>query len=78
MRQPSLIADRREVFWDNYLIDEEKTTTFLRLMQPIRKETCFWFDQGSEEEFQVSFSCIVKDEAGYKLYYLPWHPTKGS
>ena len=78
MRQPLLIADRREVFWDNYLIDEEKTTTFLRLMQPIRKETCFWFDQGSEEEFQVSFSCIVKDEAGYKLYYLPWHPTKGS
>ena len=69
------IGKNRELFWDDYLVDSSCSTAFPRLMQPVKKETCFQFDQGMELE-QVSYPCIVKDESGYKMYYLPWEMYK--
>ena len=69
------IGKNRELFWDDYLVDSSCSTAFPRLMQPVKKETCFRFDQGMELE-QVSYPCIVKDESGYKMYYLPWEMYK--
>lgn len=59
----------REVFWDDYLIDTRQTTACHMLMHPERKEYCFTFDQGNERN-SLAYPCIVKDEKGYKLYYL--------
>lgn len=65
------IGNKRETFWDSYLIDTDKTTAQLRVIQPTQKETCFIFDQLMELN-TISYPCIVKDEKGYKMYYLPW------
>lgn len=69
---PLNIGDRREVFWDDYLIDTEKTTAALQLMHPKKKEYCFAFDQGNEPA-SLAYPCIVQDEKGYKIYYLASH-----
>ena len=66
------IGNRLEVFWDDFLIDTAKTTAFPRLMQPAKQEACFWFDQGSEVDCTISYPCIVKDDTGYKMYYIAW------
>ena len=39
------IGNKRELFWDDYLVDKSLTTAFPRLMQPTFKECCFQFDQ---------------------------------
>ena len=62
----------RQVFWDDYLIDNEKTTAHQQVMHPEKKECCFEFDQ-KNERFCISYPCIVKDDKGYKMYYQPWH-----
>ncbi|MBR5379547.1 MAG: hypothetical protein IK140_03350 [Clostridia bacterium] len=62
----------RVPFWDVYAVDGEKTSAFQRVMQPVRKECCFVFDQPNET-FSISYPCIVKDENGYKMYYQPWY-----
>jgi len=66
------IGTRREVFWDDFLIDSEKTTAFPRLMHPIKREVCFYFDQGAEKDLTISYPCIVPDKQGYKMYYMAW------
>ena len=66
---PISISHNREVFWDDYLIDTKKTTAFHSLMHPEKKDYCFIFDQGYEPN-AVTYPCIVKDERGYKMYYL--------
>ena len=65
------IGKNRQVFWDNYLVDDEKTTATQRVNRPIEKECCFTFDQ-EDEKFSISYPCIVKDDDGYKMYYQPW------
>lgn len=64
--------NKREMFWDDFLVDTERSTAFSRLMQPIKKEICFVFDQGDELR-SISYPCIVREDSGYRMYYLPWH-----
>lgn len=66
------IGKKRQVFWDNYLIDEEKTSAEFRVNPPVKKECIFEFDQPNET-FSISYPCIVKDDKGYKMYYQPWY-----
>ena len=64
------IGNQREVFWDDYLIDKEKTTAFHRVLNPVEKECCLRFEE--EQIFNnsaISYPCIVKDDKGYKMYY---------
>ncbi|MCR4621382.1 MAG: hypothetical protein K5663_04805 [Clostridiales bacterium] len=72
---PLNIGRDRVVFWDDYAVDTERTTAFERVMNPVKKECCFTFDQPNEL-FSISYSCIVKDEQGYKMYYQPWYGDK--
>ena len=65
------LGEKREFFWDDYLIDTEKTTAFPRLMHPEKKETCLWFDKDETKDVLMFFS-IIKDDKGYKLYYINW------
>ena len=71
------IESKREMFWDDYLVDKSLTTAFPRLLQPTFKEQCFLFDQG-EEMYAISYPCIVKDDKGYKMYYTTWKRTGGA
>ena len=65
------IGKTRQVFWDDYLIDTEKTTAFPRLMNPVKKEMCMELGQDAELN-SISYPCIVNDGNGYKMYYMPW------
>ena len=67
-----IIGRDRQLFWDDYIVDREKTGAFHRVMNPVRKECCFLFDQPNEE-FSISYPCIVRDENGYRMYYQPWY-----
>ena len=71
------INNRREMFWDDYLVDKSLTTAFQRLFQPTFKEQCYLFDQG-EEMYAISYPCIVKDDKGYKMYYTTWKRNGGA
>ena len=66
------LGKKREMFWDSYLVDSSKTNAFPRLIEPTQKEPCFLFDQGAEME-TISYPCIVKDDKGYKMYYMSWY-----
>ncbi len=66
------IGKERQLFWDSYLIDNAGTSAFTRVMPPVKKECCFWFDQPNEL-FSISYPCIVNDGRGYKMYYQPWY-----
>lgn len=63
------LGKKREMFWDDYLVDTERTTAKRCVNQPILKECCFNFDIGMELG-QISYPCLVKDNKGYKLYYV--------
>ncbi len=68
------LNQEREFFWDDYLIDTEKTTATHLLMHPQRIDQCFTFDQGYEP-LSMAYPCIVKDDTGYKMYYLTSYPV---
>ncbi len=68
------IGNRLEVFWDDFLIDTDLTTAEQRLIPPVEKECCFVFDS-EEERCSVSYPNVVKDDKGFKLYYLSFDPA---
>ncbi|MBQ4630273.1 MAG: hypothetical protein IJB70_04730 [Clostridia bacterium] len=69
---PINIAQKREVFWDNFLLDEEKTTAFHRSFNLTEKEVCTVLNQGKELE-SVSWLQVLKlPDGGYRMYYCPW------
>jgi len=68
------IGKRREVFWDDFLIDTKKTTAISRLIPPVEKECVFVFDR-EEETYAVSYPNIVQDNTGYKMYYISFDPA---
>jgi len=63
------LGNKREFFWDSYLVDEDKTTAFKRLMHPTFVETSFYFEKGVTA---LMFNSILKDDKGYKMYYMHW------
>ena len=65
------IGKSRQVFWDEYLVDTEKTSAAPRVNRPVEKECCFVFDE-KDEMNSISYPCVVKDDKGYKMYYQPW------
>jgi len=64
------IGKNREVFWDNYLIDTDKTTAFHRI-NPIKNEkVVFNFDKEMWiENCSLSYPCILKTDTGFRMYY---------
>ena len=66
------IGKRRELFWDNYIIDTDKTTASLKLHSPIRRECVLVHDEpwkGDGSDYHNFF----KDKNGiYRMYYLGW------
>ena len=63
------LGKKREVFWDDYLVDTEKTTAFHTIIEPIKKEQVFLLDKGLENE-AVSYPHILYDGEKYRMYYV--------
>lgn len=60
---------QREVFWDNYLIDEEKTTAKLTLNHPHKREIVSVFEDMWEGD-SCGYYTIFKDGDIYRMYYI--------
>jgi len=65
------LGTKREMFWDDYLVDTSRTTAQNRLIQPIFRETVKWLDHPVEYG-STSYPCIVKINDGYLMYYVAW------
>ena len=63
------IGSRRECFFDDFLIDKEKTTAKFLLHSPQIKEQVMRYDKPWEGDGSTS-QCIVKDGDIYRLYYI--------
>ncbi|MBW2257312.1 MAG: hypothetical protein JRI25_22325, partial [Deltaproteobacteria bacterium] len=71
MTETIFIGGRREVFWDDHLIDTARTTATLRLHAPQSKEVVVDHDEPWEGD-GCDYHCIVADDGLYRLYYLGW------
>jgi len=83
---PVNIGSRREVFWDDALIETSRTTAQLKLHEPRIEEIVLVHDEPWEGDGCNSYS-IIADEGKYRMYYLGWemmnkectkHSTKGA
>lgn len=63
------ISGRRECFFDDYLIDTEKTTASFLLHSPTRKELVMEFNMPWEGDGSTS-QCMFRDGDIYRLYYI--------
>ena len=62
------LGSRREVFFDNFLVDEEKTTAEFRIHQPVRKGVAITHDEKWEGSHCL-FSSAFFAEGKWRLYY---------
>ena len=65
------IGNRRECFFDNYLIDEEKTTAEARLHHPVPREVVMNSDMPWETRGIAYENFFFDEEIGkFRMYYL--------
>ncbi|MGN1059376.1 MAG: hypothetical protein ACI4QW_03000 [Clostridia bacterium] len=69
------IGNRREVLWDDYLIEKGSTTAVLRVHKPLSKELVYVFDKPWEES-GVSYPHFIKLGDEYYMYYIAVFPSK--
>lgn len=65
------LGNKREVFWDDYLVDTAKTTAFGRMIPAMRCGNVFDINKPWSAR-SISYPCIIKDEKGYKMYYFAY------
>jgi len=72
------IGNRRECFWDDYLINEKETTAQFRIHEPVRRELVLKMDAPWDGDGNDYFNFFYDDEANiYRMYYLAWKMLKG-
>ena len=69
------IGQNRECFFDDYLIDTEKTTAEFRVHQPIRKGVVMCHDEPWEGS-GCDFHNFFFDNGVWRMYYLGWDMKK--
>lgn len=68
------IGTRRECFFDDFLIDTEKTTAKHLLHHPVIREVVLYHDAPWEGDGCDFHNFFYDEEIGkYRLYYLAWH-----
>jgi len=68
------IGDRRELFVDEYLIDEMRGGVGLRLHKPIPREVVLVTDKPWEGNM-CGYVTVFRDSEAYRMYYKAWHMT---
>ena len=63
------IGSRRELLWDEYLIDTGRTTAELKLHKPQPKEVVIDHNEPWEGDCCCS-NCIIPEDGLYRMYYL--------
>lgn len=69
--EPIYIGSRRELFWDDYLIDTYASTAKLKLHRLQPQEVVINHNEPWEGD-GCNYHCIVKDDGLYRMYYLGW------
>ena len=69
--EPIALGSRRELFWDDFIIDAARTTAAPRLHHPQPREVVMTHDAPWEGD-GCDFHCIVRDGRLYRMYYLAW------
>ena len=62
------IGNRRECFFDTFLINKEKTTASQRLHKPVRREVILTMDMPWEDKYTTMFSAVFA-EGKWRMYY---------
>ena len=65
------IGSDRECFWDDWLIDANRTTAEFRVHHPVRREAVLRHDAPWEGD-GCNFHHILKDGDVYRMYYDAW------
>ena len=65
------IGSRREFFWDNYIVDEKNTTARYSYREAEFVKISMLLDRTYEQ--MISYPIVVKDDKGYKMYYIGYH-----
>jgi hypothetical protein len=65
------IGNRRELFWDDFLIDTARTTAELKLHTLQPRDVAVNHDEPWEGD-GCDFHCIVADDGLFRMYYLGW------
>ncbi len=67
------IGNRREVLWDDYLIEKDETTAQLRMNKAQKKDIVYVFDKPWEKS--VSYAHMIKIGDEYYMYYIAIYPA---
>lgn len=64
------IGSRREVFWDDTMLDTAKTTTVFRLHEPVQRECVITLDQdwNDGDNHGATYNTVLMDGDLYKMY----------
>ncbi len=68
------LGTRREVFFDDYLINEDKSTADILLHKPVPEDIVMLFDK--EWEVNSSYVHFFEDDGIYRMYYIAWDKEK--
>jgi len=66
MKDAIHIGSRREVFWDNHLVDTERSTTVAKMHFPVQRE-CTTFTQAWAKG-SCPYMCVLQDGNDYRMY----------
>ena len=66
------LSGKREVFWDDFMIEPEKTEAELRLHKPVKKEMVMHLNMPWEGD-GCDYYNIMNDDGLYRMYYLGWY-----
>ena len=66
MNNPIYIGSRRELLWDDYLVDTERSTTVAKLHEPIQRECAISFDHPQTSD--CVYNCVMQDGDIYRMY----------
>ncbi len=68
--EPALeVADQRQVMVEDYIIDEDASTTSFFYGQPVKKEKVFTFDKSWESKDTVYHNITKHPDGTYRMYY---------
>lgn len=68
------LGTRREVFFDDYLINADKSTADILLHKPVPEDIVMSFDK--EWEVNSSYVHFFEDDGIYRMYYIAWDKEK--
>ena len=69
------IGNRREVLWDDYLVDTEGTTAALTMHKPVKKEIAYVFDKPWETKI-FSYPHYIEWQGECLMYYIAGVPCE--